>query len=297
MNSRQLQYAVVLSQVLNISQAAEKLHITQPALSKQILSLEKELNVVLFDRSTTPLTLTRAGECFVAEATDILFREERLRRSMEDFKAGDKGRLTIGISPFRAGYFVSDTIRQLHQEFRGLQVVLKEAPNSTQLHREVADGLVDFAVINLPVDEAMLDVIPLEPEPVVLVVPNTLLEQVKNNRSDKVSLADCQHLPFIALGAHQELRRLFDKLCMTSGFVPDVTTEVVGIITAWCLAQAGIGATILPKRYIDGQQTDGKVSVFPLENAASVRRPAIVMRKGQHLSKYAKAAIELMTKR
>ena len=126
MNSRQLQYAVVLSQVLNISQAAEKLHITQPALSKQILSLEKELNVVLFDRSTTPLTLTRAGECFVAEATDILFREERLRRSMEDFKAGDKGRLTIGISPFRAGYFVSDTIRQLHQEFRGLQVVLKE---------------------------------------------------------------------------------------------------------------------------------------------------------------------------
>ena len=65
MNLRQLQYAVALSRTLNISQTAENLKITQPALSKQILSLEKELGLALFDRSTTPLKLTQAGENFI----------------------------------------------------------------------------------------------------------------------------------------------------------------------------------------------------------------------------------------
>ena len=62
MNSRQLHYAILLSQIRNFSQVAEKLDITQPALSKQILNLENELGVKLFDRNTIPLTLTPAGE-------------------------------------------------------------------------------------------------------------------------------------------------------------------------------------------------------------------------------------------
>ena len=86
MNRKQLQYVIELSEDLNFSVVAEKLGITQPALSKQILSLEKELDVKLFDRSSIPLTLTPAGERFVADAKELIFREEQLKRSMEDFK-------------------------------------------------------------------------------------------------------------------------------------------------------------------------------------------------------------------
>ena len=65
MNSRQLQYAIALSEIRNFSQVAEKLNISQPALSKQILSLENELGVKLFDRATTPLLVTPAGQQFI----------------------------------------------------------------------------------------------------------------------------------------------------------------------------------------------------------------------------------------
>ena len=65
LNSRQLHYAVLLSQIRNFSQVADMLHITQPALSKQILSLESELDLKLFDRTTNPISLTPAGEYFV----------------------------------------------------------------------------------------------------------------------------------------------------------------------------------------------------------------------------------------
>lgn len=294
MNSRQLQYAVVLSEILNISQAAEKLNITQPALSKQILALEKELGVVLFDRSSTPLVLTRAGERFVKEAEEILFKEKQLKFSMEDFKTGDKGRLTIGISPFRASYFISDIIKQLQKKYEGLQIVLNEE-NSTQLHKDAIDGKLDFALINLPVDEALLDVTVLEPEPIVLVVPNNLLYVIPGDKEKKeIDFADCSKLPFIALRENQELRQLFDKICLTSEFVPNITVEAVGIATAWNLAKAGIGASVLPLKFVEESHSSKDVSVFSIKNSANVRKPAIVRRKGQYLSKYANDAIDLI---
>ncbi len=209
MNSRQLQYAIVLSESLNISNAADKLNITQPALSKQILALEKELGVVLFDRDTTPLKLTPAGELFIREAKELLFREENLKHSMQDFKVGEKGRIIIGISPFRASYFLSDIIKKLQEKFHGLQVVLRET-YSTQLQREAIDGQVDFAIINLPVDTALLDIIPLEPEPLVLVVPKKYLqslnlkENAKNTGLISVSLSECGEVPFITVSKAQE---------------------------------------------------------------------------------------------
>ena len=68
MNTKQIQYVLALSETLNFSQTAEQLCITQPALSKQILHIEKDLGVKLFDRNHTPLTLTPAGEYFVRNA-------------------------------------------------------------------------------------------------------------------------------------------------------------------------------------------------------------------------------------
>lgn len=301
MNSRQLQYAICLSQILNISQAAEKLNISQPALSKQILSLEKELGVVLFERNTTPLSLTAAGESFIHDAKEILFKEQELKRSMQDFKSGDKGRLVIGISPFRASYFLISVIRKLNEEYPALQVVLKEA-NSTQLQKETIDGQVDFTVMNLPVDEALLDAQPLESEPIVLAVPEKFARglKIKSATIDgypTIELSGCKDIPFIALSKTQELRRLFDKLCASSNITPNITTEVVGITTAWSLARAGIGATVLPLHFIEVNKLCENMMIFSLENAASVRKPAIVTRRGQHLSKYAKTAINLIKNR
>lgn len=289
MNKRQLQYAVALSRTLNISQTAENLKITQPALSKQILSLEKELGLALFDRSTTPLKMTLAGENFIKFAEEILIKEENLIRLMQDFKEDKKGQLVIGISPFRAGYFLLSTIKKLQEKYPGLQIVLKEAA-SDELRACVLDGTVDFAIINLPVEDILLDVIPLESEPLALVVPNKIAEGKM-----PLNLADCKDFPFITLSKNQELRKLFDKLCSANGFTPNISAQVTGITTAWSLAEAGIGATVLPKRFTEEHKSEGKVSVYELSGEAYIRRPAIVKRKGQYLSKYAVEAIGFLT--
>lgn len=298
MNSRQLQYVLLLSKELNFSQVAEQLNITQPALSKQIMALEKELDVKLFDRSTIPLTLTPAGERFVADAKELIFREEQLKRSMEDFKNEKKGRLEIGVSPFRCLHFMPAIIEKLREQFPDLQIVLHET-NSNQLHKLAIDGVLDFVIMNLPVDEALLDIIPLKPERLVLAVPENLKHLVpevtqKGDILPFINLGNCEKLPFITVSPQQELRQLFDKLCMTMGLRAEITTEVIGITSAWAMAKAGVGATILPFQFIEDNPIKDNLNYYLIDNESTLRHPAVITRKGQHISKYANAAIEIL---
>ena len=139
MNSKQIQYAVELSLDLNFSQTADRLGISQPALSKQILALEKELEVRLFDRATVPMTLTAAGEHFIRRARELLYQEDQLLRSMDAYKSGESGRLVIGISPFRSQYLIPSVVQAVRRRYPGVQVLLQEA-GSDQLRREAAEG-------------------------------------------------------------------------------------------------------------------------------------------------------------
>ena len=299
MNSRQLQYVILLSQVRNFSQVANQLNITQPALSKQVSALEQELGVKLFDRSTTPLSLTPAGEAFIRDAKDLLYREDQLMRSMEEFRSGSQGRLTIGISPFRCLYLIPEVIGTLQKKFPGLRVILKEV-GSSQLHKGAVEGQFDLTILNLPVDEAMLNVYPLQPEHIVLAVPSSLADTVPVSRTDgKLPVADlagCSQIPFVVLSQNQELRQLFDKLCITAGLSPKIAVETVGITSAWAMVSSGIGAAILPAQFAEGSRFRDGITLFSLEHDTPIRQPVVTTRKGQYLSEYAKYALDLLTK-
>lgn len=298
MNTKQLHYAIELAQSRNFSQVAEKLGISQPALSKQILHLEKELGVKLFDRNTIPLSMTSAGEHFITEAQKLLYQEDQLLRSMEEYKTGKRGRLVIGISPFRAMYLVSEIVKKLKERYPEVQIFLNET-GSDQLRKEAAEGKYDLAIVNLPVDESMLDVIPLESDTLVLAVPKEMLDTLPSGVYDKplspIALEDCRELPFVVVGQTQELRLLFEKACASADFQPKVAMEVVGLSTAWAMSRIGIGATLLPLQFINHVGLDDSIALFTLRHSVRSRQPVIVTRRGQYLSEYAKYAIDLLT--
>ncbi len=298
MNTKQLYYAIELAQSRSFSQVAEKLGISQPALSKQILHLEKELGVKLFDRNTIPLSMTSAGEHFIAEARKLLYQEDQLQRSMEEYKTGKRGRLVIGISPFRAMYLVSNVAKKIKERYPEVQIILNET-GSDQLRKEAAEGKYDLAIVNLPVDESVLDVSPLESDTLVLAVPKTMLETLPTAVYDQplspIALEDCRELPFVVVGQTQELRQLFEKACAAADFRPKIAMEVVGLSTAWAMSRVGIGATLLPLQFIDHVGLDDSIALFMLRHSVRSRQPVIVTRRGQYLSEYAKYAIELLT--
>lgn len=295
MNSRQMQYAILLSQVRNFSQAAEKLDISQPALSKQILNLENELGIKLFDRNSVPLTLTLAGEYFIREAEGLLYKEDQLLRSMEQFKSGEAGQLVIGITPFRSSYLIPKVVRMVREKFPGIRIRLHEA-GSDILRKEAAEGKYDFAIVNLPVDDSILDVRALEPDKLVLAVPNELKHKVPDiDGAESVDFADCRELPFAVVGQNQEMRHLFDRLCASAGFVPNIAVEVVGLTTAWTIARSGTAATILPWQFVEQGSLYEKITVIGIKDALYTRRPAVVTRRGQYITEAAAYAIKLLT--
>ena len=292
---RQLQYAVMLSEAGSFSHLAESLNITQPALSKLILSLEKELDIQLFDRSCNPIALTAAGEYFIQKAKELLFEETQLLKTMEKFKSGEKGKLVIGVTPFRSSYLISKAIKKTREKFPGIQIKLVEEGNET-LKKDAADGKFDFAVVNLPVDEDEFDVTLIEPDRLVLVAHRDLIEANAELKGKKeVDFKSCEKLPFAVVGENQEMRVLFEKLCKASGVHPEIATEVVSLTTAWEMVCCGIAATLLPLQFIESEKESEKVVVIELKNKTSLRRPAVAVKQGQYLSPYAKYAIEELT--
>lgn len=295
MNSRQIQYAITLSQTLNFSQAASKLGISQPSLSKQILSLEEELGVKLFDRNRVPLNLTPAGEYFIQKAQELLYREEQLHREIRKFRSGENGQLTIGMTPFRSTYLSTDIVKKVRDEFPGVKVTLHEV-GIAQLRKDAADGKLDFAIINLPVDTSLMDVIPLKQDTLVLAVPNSMRELIDDSEDtqESLDLIRASKLPFVVLGQGHELRQHFDNMCSTAGFVPNIAAEVTAISTAWSMIHAEVGAAIVPLQPSSNTLADEGITFYKIKNSLYSRQTAIVTRRGQYLSKYAKYAIDLL---
>ena len=294
MNSRQLQYALALAQTRNFSQVAEKLNISQPALSKQILNLETELGIKLFDRNHVPLTLTPAGEYFMEKAAQLLYDESQMLKALDRFKSGESGQLDIGVTPFRSAYLMPDLVKRIKEKYPGVRVVLHEAP-SAQLRTEAAEGKFDLAIVNLPVDDSVLDVKLLEPDSLVLAVPPSLLDHIPPTHDNTVSLSDCKELPYVVVGQNQEMRQLLEKLCARADFQPKIAAEVVGITTAWAMACAGVGATLLPMQFLRGKFFEKDLTLFRIADNLYTRQPAIVTKRGQYISEYAQYAIDLMS--
>lgn len=297
MNTKQIQYAIALSETLNFSQTADQLGISQPSLSKYILNIENELGVKLFDRNHSPLTLTPAGEYFVRNARELVYKEEQLRKALDQFRIGESGRLVIGVTPFRSLYIMPELIKKIHNRYPGVQVCLREI-NSAQLRKEAAEGKLDLAIVNLPVDTSLLDVTPLESDTLVLAVPNTMTGKLPvsvGGEYPSVEFSELQDLPFVVLSPGQEMRQLFDRLCTAADFHPTIAVEVVGVTTSWAMARAGVGVALLPLQFIHGQHFDDNLSLYIVKDSLYSRQPVIATRRGQVRTPYADYAIRLLT--
>ena len=297
MNTKQLQYVLALAETRNFSQVAEQMGITQPALSKQIQHIEKELGVKLFDRNHSPLTLTPAGEYFVRSAREMVYREEQLRKAMEQFQSGDSGRLVIGVTPFRSLYLMPELVKKIRTRYPGVSITLHEV-NSAQLRKDAAEGKCDLAIVNLPVDTAVLDVTPLEPDTLVLAVHKDMAEGLPADSDGKnlvVDIGQLGELPFVVLSPGQELRKLFDGLCTAADFHPTIAAEVVGVTSALAMAKAGVGAAVLPLQFVHSLDFDDNLALYAIKNSLYTRQPAVVTRRGQARTPYADFAIRLLT--
>jgi DNA-binding transcriptional LysR family regulator len=163
---RKLRYFVAVADTLHFGRAAERLHIAQPVLSRQIRALEQDLGTALFTRDSHGVVLTDAGTQLLTDAAPLLASADAARRRVTAAARGDR-RLMVG---FRAGVAVTPAIHRFavrHPDVR-VDVQRIEADEQAEL---LLDGRIDIGYVRLPIDEAGLRVVPLYTEPRVAVLP------------------------------------------------------------------------------------------------------------------------------
>lgn len=147
MELRHLRYFTVVAEELNFRGAARRLHVTAPALSKQVRDLEEELGVKLFDRNTVSTRLTDAGMVYLAEVRKILALTETATERAREAAAGRRGRLTIGSGGALAPMFLPSAMKAFRAIHPDVEINFSESVNLEQItaleNREVQ---VAFAV-------------------------------------------------------------------------------------------------------------------------------------------------------
>ena len=163
---RKIRYFVAVAELLNFGRAAERLHIAQPVLSRQIRALEKDLDALLFERDSHGVTLTAAGRQLLDDARHLLATADATRRRVHRAASGPR-RLVVG---FRAGVVVTGVIRAFGATHPDVDVQARRVEWDDQ-EDLILDGTVDIAYLRGPIREQGLRLLPVFTEARVAMLP------------------------------------------------------------------------------------------------------------------------------
>jgi len=133
MELRHLRYFVAAAETENVSRAALKLHVSQPALSRQISDLEDEIGFLLLERSAKSVRLTDAGRIFLTEARAVLIRADEAVKAAKAVATGQRGELNVGYAPTPTVRILPPTLRAFQAERPGVRVKLHDLSTDEML--------------------------------------------------------------------------------------------------------------------------------------------------------------------
>ncbi|PKV63087.1 LysR family transcriptional regulator [Pontibacter ramchanderi] len=246
MELQQIKYFLALAQELHFWNTAERMFITQSALSRQIKALEIELGVQLFERTKRSVKLTEAGAFLRDQWAPLLDEINRVHLQARKIHEGAYGTIRIGYPGSIAYGFMPDLISRISKALPELKVDLVE-PTDISFEQLLLNYQMDMAFRRDPAENPALQSVCLYSEPYALVVPQShrLTEQnftgMQDLQHDKFILSNLTQTTYYTAG----LRQIFDDYRIT----PDVRieTDFGGMVLG--LVSKGLGVTILPYSY------------------------------------------------
>lgn len=243
MELRHLKYFVAVAEELHYGRAAKKLHIAQPPLSQQIMNLEEELGIKLFDRSRRSIRLTNAGSHFLKEARQVLFHVEHATETARRIYHGQAGRLMVGFVGSVIHTFLPEGLRLFRDKFSDVELVLHEINTAEQI-KSLHAGRIDVGFHYSDAPDSLLSSRTLTVAPLMAVLPKK--HALANRKS--LHLSELAREPFIANTRTTEpvVRDAFISMCHSAGFTPRITQEAGQVQTVLGLVASGLGTCLLP---------------------------------------------------
>ncbi len=241
MELRHIRYFLALAEELNFSRAAQRLHIAQPPLSRQIRELEQQLEVQLFHRTKRQVQLTSAGKVFMTKAYQILDQVEQAYIRTRLTSTGMEGELRIGFTG--AVYDMIPTLQAFRKRFPRISLYLKHM-NSTEQMEALVEGRLDIGVIGVPIRNSLMEVRPLPVVSFLAAMPSG------HPLADRTSLylRDLAGETFI-MTSKSSGPLYYDMVISAfqqARITPNLTIQAHDLQTVLALVASGMGVTLAP---------------------------------------------------
>jgi len=246
---KQLKYFLAVAEEKSFSRAAERLHISQPPLSQQIMKLENELGVRLFTRTTRSFELTMAGKALMGEASDLLARMRMTIDTIRQIDRGEVGRLRVGIVGSAMWGPVPSLLEQFQSQFPRVTWTLHEAAPNDQLEALRAKQ-IDIGFWREPrLGDEELKRANLRQH--LCFRENACVAVNEHHRLAQrpyIELADIAGEPMLTLALDKSsFPRYLIECCVEAGFQPTIFQEAIEPQTILAMVGAGLGVTLMPE--------------------------------------------------
>lgn len=297
---RDREYVYTVYQERSFSRAAQKLFISQPALSSKIKKVEERVGTPLFDRSTNPIGLTAAGQYYIEAVEQVMAVEEQLHAQLGQLAQRQEGTVTVGSSAYFCSYILPDLALRFQEQHPGCTVALLEG-NTNDLTQCLQSGVVDLV---LDVDELDLGQFHRQTwgqEELILAVPahlpinETLIqsrltfEQVRSGaglgpETPRVDLAAFAQAPFLLLKKGNDIHRRALAMCRAAGFKPQVLLYLDQMLTSYHVAANGHGIAFIRAGVLDHVKPGTNLYFYRLQDPNVERSLYLYRRKEPQLS-------------
>jgi len=244
MEIHQLRYFIAVADLGNFTRAAERCFVAQPSLSQQIIKLENELGGPLLERGGRMVRLTDSGRRFYDRAVEILASVDNAMREMHE--SADTGRVVVGAIPTIAPYLLPPVLQRFMQRFPRAEVSVYENVTEFTL-KACLDGLLDFGILALPVQDSQLAVEPLFTEELLLALA---ADHPLADRS-RVAMKDIVGERFVLLSEAHCLGEQVLSFCRQKSCLPVVSCHGAQLLTVQELVALGHGISLIPQMAVD----------------------------------------------
>jgi DNA-binding transcriptional LysR family regulator len=274
---QQLRILKAVATEKNFTKAAEVLYLSQPSLSKQIKTLEKNLDILLINRENNKISLTETGKVFLQYSERILALCEESCRALIDLKNGDRGNLTVGASQTIGTYLMPRVLALFAQNYP--QIDLKVQVNSTRLiANNVLNREIDIAVVGGEIPNELKKNLTIEhfvEDELSLIISKSHPFAKKK----KINKENLYYLNFITLNSNSTIRKFIDNILIQNGIETKQLNIVMqfnsieGIKTAVSL---GLGAAFVSSSAIEKEIKLETIKILKIENIRITRTLSII---------------------
>ena len=277
MEFRQLRHFVAAVESGNLSHAARKVHISQPALTRSIMTLEHLMRTRLLDRKPRGVVATPTGELFYQHAKLILNECNRAKDEVTGVETGSIGRVNIGIGAMFASFIIDEVAGRISDAYPKLHLSITEGFYE-DLVEQLHDGSIDAIFTNFPIAFTASD---LALEPLWAVTAVTLVSaRHPLARKRKITIADLSDAKWVVVN-QPHVAGTFDQLFAKSGLaLPGSTTRTNSLALIKSLVLRRGFVSFLPEHLVADEISRGELVILKLPDARFERRAGLILRSG-----------------